>query len=321
MLTMLKAKAIGLILLALCLVVASTSCSSTNSKTYSTEEVKKLTIGYLPTYTAATAIVAAHDNDPSETGIELKLVPFQGAKELIAAVKSKQLDGTIMDTISTLHQANTQSAILTGIIRRSAPGNPTFAIYGPKGSSIADLRGKEVGTGLDTLIEYAFDKMLLKNGIQPQEVNKVNIPNIIVRMRVFFDGSINFIVSATVFNNQVLEKGKAIIYDDSEIEGIDAYLSFTPGKYDKMTFDSLRRIYDEAAKHLNDNPEKYRELLKSKIVVPEGTDVIEFLPKSEPMRSPDLNALGSMIKWLQERNEVDVGLNPEDTVDMSLWQK
>ena len=278
-------------------------------------------LGYLPTHTAAAMLVAAEANTNSDTStIHIEMVRFSSGSDMVAALRAKQIDGTITDSASTLQQVSNSNLVLIGIVRRSRPGNPMFTIYGPTGATIEDMNGAEIATGLYTISDYSLDKMLEKAGLSEGSMKKTNVSDITVRVKLLLNGSVDYIVSITQYDWQIVDSGKTVLYTDEDIPGIHNYLALEKSICNYETFNEIRCLYDNAAKSLNENPEKYRAFLSKYIIVPEGTDIIESMPDMEPLLPPDVPALDDIIKWLVKNDRVSNSLKAEDLVDLSLWE-
>ena len=306
-------KVILLIILSVSLVIAG--CSATQQ-----DEVKKLKIGFLPTYTVAALLVASEDSK-NENGIEIELIRFGSSKEIIAALMAKQIDGIISDGLMTVQQAANKRLRIVGIARESKPGNTIFGLFGPADGAIEDIRGQEVGVGLNTQSEFALDLMMNEIGLNPADIKKVNVPELGVRMKMYTDGTLKYIISTTTYNEQVENmEDKSVLMDDSTFSQIQAYLAIRPEMYTEKNVLSLINQYNDAVNSLNENPERYRKLMDENIRVPVGSDVVKLMPVMDELRKVELDMLEEMTKWLQGKKLIDSGISIDDLISQMTWK-
>ena len=151
-------------------------------------KLSKLTIGLMPDTDSIPFIIAAEHGYFAEEGVEVELVPFKSAMERDAALQSGNLDGAVSDLLAVIFARSGGFAVhavsyTDGSYNLIASPNAGIA-------SAGDLRGKEIAISRNTIIEYVTDEILEVNGLVEQEVSKVVIPQIPVRLEMLQSGNL-----------------------------------------------------------------------------------------------------------------------------------
>lgn len=173
-----------------------------------------LRIGILPVLNTLPTHLAVWLDYFTEEGITVELVGYDSAATLTADVAAGELDGFQADVISTLKLNSEGTGVR--VVRHVGFTNIPFAalITLPinEVESLEDLVGKKIAISENTIIHYLTDTILNNAGINVEEVEYVNVPEILERGNRLMTGQVDAafapepIVQFTVnlFNGNVL---------------------------------------------------------------------------------------------------------------------
>lgn len=289
------------ILLAVMATLAIFSACTSNKKVEETKE--KLRIGVMPSVDHLALAVAVDQHYYDSLGLDLELVRFMSPMERDAALQAGEIDGTVSDytTVMLQNQKGLPVKLLTvtdGIFAFMV--SPTADI-----KTVADLKGKKVGLSSNTVIEYATDKLLVEAGLTPNDVQKVEVQKVPLRLEMLAKGELDAAVLPQPFVQLGLVKGLKQIpgvlgigSDQIHITGLALHTENVKGK--EKAIESLLKGYNRAIDYLNSteiskwSPIVARELKLDETVVSQMSFGL-FTPATSPAAS-DIDAVA---KWLQ----------------------
>lgn len=216
----------------------------------------------------------------------VKVVPFQSAQELSAALTSGDIDMAMTDPqVSASLTAGGTEVRLQWVTLGATPEQGRFGIQvGPdsKAQSAADLKGASIGVGSNTVPEYVMDKLLEAAGISEGDFKKEEVKKLPVRFQMMASGQ----TDAAALPASLLALGEAqgcrTVADDTKGDNLSqsvmvARAEFIEGANGKDAVAAVKAGWDAAAKAINDDPEAYRDLLVEK------TNLADPLKKSYPI--------------------------------------
>ena len=119
-------------------------------------------------------------------------MPFSSALERDTAYTSKQVDGVLNDFVSaTALNRERDFTRNVRVILRSTQELSLFALLASKDSDIEkieDVKGKQIAISPNTIIEYVLDRMLGTVGLGHDDVEKVAVPSIPLRLEMLEPG-------------------------------------------------------------------------------------------------------------------------------------
>lgn len=164
----------------------------------------------------------------AEAGISARLVPVFSAQELREGIASGELDGFQADLITTLvlldEGYDVRLVRHVGLVSPSLFG---ILVYEDSGiMSVADLAGARIGISAKTIVQYVTDLMLISAGVDPAEVEYVNIPKIAERNQLLADGEVDAATLPQPYYALSSQAGAHVLIDDSVLDYVPEAISF-----------------------------------------------------------------------------------------------
>ncbi|MGI6221604.1 MAG: ABC transporter substrate-binding protein [Coriobacteriales bacterium] len=227
-------------------------------------------IGTLATEDILPMWVAADEGLFDEAGLDVEVVPFQSATELIAGVTSGDVQMAMTDPMVTasLYAGGTDVRIVWVTLGMDA-SQGRFGIMTAPGSGIEtleDLAGVPIGVGSNTILEYVMDALMADAGIPADQVVVEELQKLPVRYQAMVNGD----VKAAALPGPLLALGEAngcvLVADDTAGDNISQSVmimrsDFAETEQGAAALARIAPIWDAAADLINANPESYRELL------------------------------------------------------------
>ena len=314
----------GFIALCAALPLALTGCNSTqetaDDSTDKTAETNsspaKISLGTLPTEDILPMWVAESEGLFEKAGIACNIHTFQSATELIAAVSSGEVDVAMTDPMVTasLFASGTDVRICWICLGTEASQGRFGIMTADEGiTSLADLAGREIGVGSNTILEYVMDKLMAQAGIPADQVVKAELQKIPVRFEAMASGQ----VPAAALPASLLalgeSKGFRCVADDTTGDNISQSVmivreAWLEGEGGKAALEALQGVWDEAASLINKTPENYRALLVEQASLAE--DIADTYPISSypTAQLPTQQMVGDVLSWMLEKGYLDAAL-------------
>ena len=287
---------------ALCLILfLMGGCGALSDK--EEKQLPKLTIGLMPDTDSIPFIVAAEHGYFKEEGIEVELVSFKSAMERDAALQSGNLDGAVSDLLAVIFARSGGFAVHAVSY---TDGNYNLVAGSNAGIfSSADLRGREIAISRNTIIEYVTDEILAANGMRDQDVSKVVIPQIPVRLEMLQSGNLAAAVLPEPMASVAVASGSRYVTGSGELGINPGVIVFSDTSLQEKE-DSVRamyRAYDKAVSYLNNTPRAdYIDLVIEKSGFPTSArDVLEL----KPYRVAGLPAqrdVDEAVRWVKSKD-------------------
>ena len=159
---------------ALCLVACGQSSSGSGSNAKA-DVSKKTVIGTLATEDILPMWVAEEEGLFKDAGLNVEIHIFQSATELIAGVVSGEVDLAMTDPmVSAAIVANSGVDLrVEWITLGTTAQQGRFGIMTSADSgitSLADLSGKGIGVGSNTILEYVMDVLMERAGVSKENI-------------------------------------------------------------------------------------------------------------------------------------------------------
>ena len=266
-------------------------------------KLSKLTIGLMPDTDSIPFIIAAERGYFAEEGVEVELIPFKSAMERDAALQSGNLDGAVSDLLAVIFA---RSGGFSMHAVSYTDGNYNLVAGGNAGiSAAADLRGKEIAISRNTIIEYVTDEILSVNGMKEQDVSKVVIPQIPVRLEMLQSGNLAAAVLPEPMASVAVASGSRYVTGSGDLGINPGVIVFTDSSINEkaQSIRAMYRAYNKAVKYLNDTPRaEYIDLVMEKSGFPApARDALEL----KPYRSPGLPAekdVEEAVHWVKSKD-------------------
>jgi len=174
----------------------------------------------------------------------------------------------INDLISTLlYNQDTPQIQIVSFSRVATPEFPQYRVLasGDSGlSSVADLKGVEIGVSEASVIEYTTDRLLEAEGLTPDEIKTVAVPKIPDRLSLLESGELKAANLPDPFGSLAIQSGAVLIIDDTKYPQYgNSVISFRKTIIDEYP-DVVRgflKALDKAIVSVNNDPSKYESLL------------------------------------------------------------
>ena len=266
-------------------------------------KLSKLTIGLMPDTDSIPFIIAAERGYFAEEGVEVELVPFKSAMERDAALQSGNLDGAVSDLLAVIFA---RSGGFSLHATSYTDGNYNLVAGKHTGiSSAADLHGKDIAISRNTIIEYVTDEILAVNGMTEQDVSKVVIPQIPVRLEMLQSGNLAAAVLPEPMASVAVASGSRYVTGSGDLGINPGVIVFTDSSINEkaQSIRAMYRAYNKAVKYLNDTPRaEYIDLVMEKSGFPApARDALEL----KPYRSPGLPAekdVEEAVHWVKSKD-------------------
>ena len=266
-------------------------------------KLSKITIGLMPDTDSIPFIIAAERGYFAEEGVEVELVPFKSAMERDAALQSGNLDGAVSDLLAVIFARSGGFALHA---TSYTDGNYNLVAGGNAGiSTAADLRGKEIAISRNTIIEYITDEILKINGLDEQDVSKVVIPQIPVRLEMLQSGNLAAAVLPEPMASVAAASGNRYVTGSAELGLNPGVIVFADAAIQEKA-ESIRamyRAYNKSVDYLNHAPRaEYIDLVMDKSGFPApARDALEL----KPYRTAGLPAekdVEEAVHWVKSRD-------------------
>lgn len=266
-------------------------------------KLSKITIGLMPDTDSIPFIIAAERGYFAQEGIEVELVSFKSAMERDAALQSGNLDGAVSDLLAVIFARSGGFALHA---TSYTDGNYNLVAGGNAGiSTAADLRGKEIAISRNTIIEYITDEILKINGLDEQDVSKVVIPQIPVRLEMLQSGNLAAAVLPEPMASVAAASGNRYVTGSAELGLNPGVIVFADTAIQEKA-ESIRamyRAYNKSVDYLNHAPRaEYIDLVMDKSGFPApARDALEL----KPYRTAGLPAekdVEEAVHWVKSRD-------------------
>lgn len=252
-------------------------------------------------------------------GVNITIHKFYSANERDAAFQSGNLDGTILDYTGAAIQ------LAGGVkLKITSQCDGTFVLIAGKDSevkSVNDLEGKRLAVSRNTVIDFCTDLVLQKAGIELDNVEKVEINKIPLRLEMLRNGKIDATMLPDPFAKLALQDGNRNIIDirelDLHVTGIAFHEKVIEQK--SKTIKSFYRAYNQAVVLLNSQPaNSFHSILISDIGVPAELVSQIKLPDYSMAQLPKERDLEKVEHWLKAKNLVSLDFDISTLISSDL---
>ena len=300
----------GLALLAGCSGNAGGSSAAASSQATNSTGNAKLIVGTLATEDILPLWAAQTENLFAAKGLDVEIVTFQSATELIAGVASGEVNLAMTDIMVTASMfASGIDVQMEWVTLGATADQGRFGIMvGPDSAitSLSDLAGVPIGVGSNTILEYVMDKLMESAGVSADKIVVEELQKLPVRYQAMASGE----VAAAALPGTLLALGEAsgckLIADDTKGENLSQSVMIARSEIladSALTeqLEQLKGVWDEAAKLVNADPEAYREVLIEKANLP--VEIADPYPISAypTVKLPTAAMVEPVLDWMNEK--------------------
>lgn len=292
--------------LVLILVVLFAGCTGQEK-----DQGDKIKFGVLPIVDNLPFWVAQERGYFAEEGVDVELVPFDSAMVRDSAIASKQIDGALGDVVALASLNNGGTPVKAVAVGQGVtPEEGRFALLVAPGSDITSpqqLKNVGIAVSLNTIVEYVTDKLLQDQGLKPEEIKKISMPNIQARLEALLAGKIQAAVLPDPPAAVAELKGARLILDDTSQNLSQTVIFFRKDVLEdrKEEVKKLLKAYTRAVEDIQDQPEAFNDLLIEKARVPrEVLEQIDNTGMKIKFSKPELPArkdVMEVVEWMRER--------------------
>jgi len=242
--------------------------------------------------------------------VNVEIVPFQAATELIAGVASGEVDLAMTDIMVTASMfASGVDVQMQWVTLGTEADQGRFGIMvGPNSSvkSLTDLAGVPIGVGSNTILEYVMDKLMESAGVTDDKIVVEELQKLPVRYQAMASGD----VAAAALPGTLLALGEAngckLVADDTTGENLSQSVMIVraPLLSDSacvQQIEALEDVWDTAAKMVNENPEKYRKVLVESANLPAEIADTYPISKYPLVQLPTAAMVNPVLEWMQQK--------------------
>jgi NitT/TauT family transport system substrate-binding protein len=309
------------IVLSLAIVVSGCAATKAPDNNQPTKTVK---IGVLPIEDNLPFYVAEKDGLYAKEEVHVELVSFSSALERDTALQAGQIDGEVADMVAValLKKIGTDVKIAS-IGLGATPKEGRFAILSSPKSSIknmAELKGATLGISQNSIIDYVSDQMLLDKGVVLNDVKKMSIPKMPVRLDMLLSDQINAACLPDPLASLAQAKGAHVIMDDTYRNISQTVFLFRTKSIQEnpQGIKAAVRVYGSAGQTLSKNPDQYRSLFLEKAQIPAELKEIYKTPTFSKLQLPTEEEVNSVMKWMVDKKLIPQAYSYQDLVDSNL---
>jgi len=265
----------------------------------------RLSIGLLPIIDSIPFIVADVEGLYAKYGLNVTLHIYGSARDRDSAFIAGMINVAVNDPITTLILADKGVDVrIIATLLGELPGDGVFYLLAPPDSTITVTELKRVAISRNTIIEFAAWTMLELLGVNPSDVEFIDVPSIPVRYQMLMEGRVEAAVLPDPWGSLALARGARLLASD-DMFGRPITISVIVAKSDvasnRELVSRLVAVLNEALSLYKSNPEKYRRVIEERVFIPEELRGV-WLPKWEGRITvyPRDNFV-LVVKWLNLR--------------------
>ena len=235
---------------------------------------KDLAIGVLPAADSIVLDTAVSEGLFKKHGLTVTTVPFKSALEIGAAMRAHKIDGHFGDLMNVFMQNETgapQQVIVT--TTHTSQHQRCFGLVtSPKLkdtlTSLKVLKHSKTAMSAGTIIDYLLDSMIASNHLAEDALDKTEVKQIPIRMQMLLSGQIDTALLPEPLVSLVESKGGRVLWDDTLLNETLAIVAIAQNTLSDGEIKEFRQAVSEAAALIEKDPEKYRELMVQKRLIP-----------------------------------------------------
>jgi len=290
------------------------------------QKAQPLNIGVMFVEDNLPLFLAEAEDRFKKEGLDVKLIPFPSAAERDAALQAGQIDGEAADIVAAclLKKGGTDVRI-SSITLGATPQEGRFALLGSPDSDFKiaqDLKNVKIAISENTIIEYITDTLLTKEGLKKEEIQKLNVPKLPIRLQMLINNQVKAAVLPDPLASLAQKQGAKVIIDDtkSTVNVSQVVLLFRNDSIEtkKQEIKKLIKIYGQAGNDLTRFPNKYKDLVFEKAKIPAPIKDSYKPPTFSAPQAPHRTEVQNVVNWMVEKKLLEKAYTYEEIVDLSL---
>lgn len=290
-------------------------CGASTDQAASTEagaasqasDLPSLVIGTMPTEDTLPYYVAADQDLFAQAGLDAHIEFFQSAQELSVAITSGDVQLAMTDPMvaASLFASGTEVTMEWVTLGTDASQGRFGVQVGPDSTvqSLSELAGIGVGVGSDTVPEYVFDVLMQRAGVPDDQIVGEEIKKLPVRYQMMASGQ----VAAAALPGSMLTLGEAngcrTLADDTTGENISASVmvaapDMAASDAGSATLTLAEQVWDEAARMVNDDPDRWRDVLIANANLADAVADTYPVPTYPTCERPAATLVEPILDWM-----------------------
>jgi NitT/TauT family transport system substrate-binding protein len=309
----------AILLFSLLLGACAQASSPANPTTGS--ELPTLKIAVLPILDGLPMYVANDQGLFEKQGVKVELIPAASAAERDQLIAAGQADGMINEIVSTILYNKDQIQVeIVRFARVATADSAMYRILAAKDSNINtvdDLKGIPIGISQGTTIEYTTERLLTEAGFQPADIKTIAVPKISDRMALLGSGELKAATLPEPLSSLAVQGGARVILDDRQT----TQYSYSTYAFRKAVIDAQPKAIsaflaavEDAVKIINQDPQKWSNLLSEKKLVPEPLKGSFVVPNFVTASIPTQAQWDDVLAWEKEKGLVNNDVSYADSV-------
>lgn len=281
-----------------------------------------IAVGTLATEDILPFWVARDEGLFADEGLDVDIVQFQSATELIAGVGSGEVDLAMTDIMvaASMFASGVNLDMEWVTLGETAEQGRFGIMVGPDSSvsELSELAGVPIGVGTNTILEYVMDRLLESVGVPDDQIVVEELQKLPVRYQAMLSGE----VDAAALPGSLLALGEAngcrTIADDTQGDNISQSVMIARiDLHDEMDGDqaiaSLKKVWNKAVSEINVDPEAYRNVLVDNASL--SAEVAETYPVSSypTCALPTSKMVEPVLSWMEEKGYLSQKLEYDES--------
>lgn len=232
----------------------------------------------------------------------VEVITFMSAKDREIALQLGELDGVTTDLVSVV--ANNQKGLGQRVVTTT---ESRFIIVAHP--EFVESSTWDIGISENTVIEFMVDQFT-----QGRDIEKIAIPQLPVRMEMLRNGKISMACLTDALAWSLLNQGFKIVNDQLETNLEPAVLAFSDEfiSQNPEVIAKFKEDWNSAVNNINNDPEKYRNILIDEVRIPENTDLPYPVPEYHHIKTPNIDTVNTVLDWFDTKYGLEKSVNYSD---------
>ncbi|WP_337742552.1 ABC transporter substrate-binding protein [Fusobacterium gonidiaformans] len=270
---------------------------------------KKMKVGILSIADSGALFVAEKEQLFLKNGLDVELIPFGSAAEQSRAMEAGELDAMMTDAIvqNLVNQGENNLKEVLVALGDTAEHGKFLILASPttEHNSLKNLSGAKLGISENTMMEFLVDSYFSLLNLEIHDVEKVNIPSLSLRMEMLLQGKIDLAILPEPLGDFAVLQGAKIVLDDTKLnENLSQSIIVFREAYIEKNFLEVKKFvksYSEAAKMINEAPDKYKDYIFEMANIPEILKSSYRLPYYSIASVTDRQLFDKMQNWMIQK--------------------
>lgn len=205
------------------------------------------------------------------------------------------------------------------------PQEGRFVLLGSPDSDFKtaqDLKNVQIAISENTIIEYVTDTLLTKEGLKKEEIQKLSVPKIPIRLQMLINNQVKAALLPDPLASLAQKQGAKVIIDDTKsvVNVSQSFLLFSKDSIDTKNREikKLIKIYGQAGNDLTRFPDSYRDLVFEKAKIPAPIRDTYKSPTFSTPQVPSREDVQNVVNWMAEKKLLEKPYAYDEIVDQSL---